>query len=791
MSRRRRYLKSMRRLLPLPLFFLMLSAIFAPGVLAAPAFYGGNSSGGDVAVFSTVEPLLNTGDTDQEADVYVRAPDQTLGELVTREVSIGPHGGNDTRPASYNAMSTDGTKVFFSTKEPLVQGDADSEIDIYMRDLVNKETVLVSEGDESCADLGCGNGTAPAGFAQGGVSADGDVVFFTTNEVLNSDDSDGSQDLYARSIAAEETILVSAGDSSCVAGTCGNGAEGASYKGIDREGDRAVFTTTESLAAEDSDSSADIYVRDLPAETTTLASVADTCPAAPCTPSYGGISADGSHVFFETSEQLSDEDVDNSQDVYAWSGAAAPALISIAPGAGNGSQGARYKSASSDGKAVYFVTVESLLAADDDEEAEDVYRRFEGTTSLVSAGEGSLGNEQIPASLDWVSPDSSVDLAIFTTSEPLVPGDADNARDVYERSGGSTILLSTGPEATGGDHDASFSAASADGARVFFVTPERVVPQDTDNASDVYRRSATGTIRISVGQINGNKENAAVLQGVSSSGAKAFFTTSERLTEGDIDSEQDVYAWSETGFPLLVSTGNGAPLGPPPPTLDNTAPASPSSSTTPTLFGAATTGAQIKVYKSAACTGPVIAQGTSAQLASPGFSVTVAPGTTTYFSANAEYEGLSSTCSSPITYKQEDPLPPPPPAEEGGTGGTGGGGSAGGGTSGSTGGSGSGGSSGGRGGGGVSYATPLPHITFGPASKTRLRRPTFRFLDATGQPGTRFFCRVDKQGWTGCSSPTKLRKLRLGRHTFSVKAVNAVGTAAASPVKRAFKVVPR
>jgi hypothetical protein len=83
----------------------------------------------------------------------------------------------------------------------------------------------------------------------------------------------------------------------------------------------------------------------------------------------------------------------------------------------------------------------------------------------------------------------------------------------------------------------------------------------------------------------------------------------------------------------------------------------------------------------------------------------------------------------------------------------------------------------------------LPRITFAPASKTRLRRPTFRFLDSTGQPGTRFSCRVDKQRWSQCTSPIKVKKLKLGRHVFSVEAVNALGTAGASPVKRAFRVV--
>jgi hypothetical protein len=786
----RRYLKSMRRLLLTSLLLSAFAACAASNAFASPAFYDGISEDGEVAVFSTSEKLV-PGDTDQEADVYVRAFDGTLGELVTREVSIGPRGGNDTRPARYDGIAPDGTRVFFSTEEPLVQEDTDSQEDIYFRDLVHKETVLVSKGDDSCAGSACGNGDADAGFASRGVAADGNVVFFTTIESLDSLDTDGSSDIYARRISAGETVLVSAGDPSCLSGSCGNGSEGASYKGVDEGGDKAVFTTAESLSPADGDATADIYERDLNAGTTTLVSVADTCPSEPCTLSYGAISPNGAHVFFETSERLSNLDSDTSQDVYDWSGAGAPALVSIGPSGGNGGKNARYAKTSDDGKAVYFATTESLVSADGDEEAEDVYRNLEGTTTLVSAGEGAKGNGPAVASLDWVSPASSSDRAIFSTSESMVAGDSDLSQDVYERSGGVTTLVSTGSEAPGGAFNAAFAAASEDGSKVFFVTAEKLVSQDTDNSNDVYRRSAAGTVRVSFGQVNGNREVAAVPQGVSTDGSTAFFTTQEPLTEGDNDSEQDVYAWSESGSPLLVSRGNGASLGPPPPLLDGTTPPSPDSSTTPTIIGSAAAGAEVKVYKTTGCTGPVVAEGTAAQLASPGLTVTVQTGVTTFFSATAEYEGISSTCSSPISYKQEDAPPPPPPVEEGGTGGSGGGG----GTA-SSGGStaASGGTKGAAGTGGhvqrgVSYVTPLPRITFAPAAKTRLRRPTFRFLDATGQPDTRFFCRVDKQRWAQCTSPLKVRKVKRGRHVFSVKAVNALGVPGASPVKRAFKVV--
>ena len=64
--------------------------------------------------------------------------------------------------------------------------------------------------------------------------------------------------------------------------------------------------------------------------------------------------------------------------------------------------------------------------------------------------------------------------------------DTDTAQDLYERAGGQTTLLSTGPTGGNGAFEASFADASADGSRVFFRTEESLVSGDTDTFDDVY-----------------------------------------------------------------------------------------------------------------------------------------------------------------------------------------------------------------------------------------------------------------------------------------------------------------
>jgi hypothetical protein len=794
---------SLRSLLATSLLTALVVALAAASAAAAPVTYDGISADGKVALFSTRDQLV-PGDTDQETDVYERTFDLTLGEYVTREVSIGPSGGNDTLPALYDGVSEDGEEVFFSTKEGMVPGDKDHREDVYVRNLISNQTFLASagagsgQGGEACAAQGCGSGPYDAGFPPGGVPASGGRVFFVTSEKLVAGDKDEAVDVYMRDLATATTVRVSTGDSSCAGSGCGNGAKAIQFLGTDEAGDRAFLVTSESLEAADTDANPDIYAHDLVSGATDLVSAEGDCPTGlNCNPTFGGASADGAHVFFESNEQIAAADEDSSQDVYDWTGSGAPALVSLGPDGGNGPHNATFQGSSADGEEVYFQTSEALVPADKDH-VTDVYERAGGTTTLVSAGEPGRGNEELPALFSWASTDGAT--VVFRTSEQLSSVDTDQGADVYARSGGTTTLVSTGTEASGGDFDAAFAGASDDGLKIFFVTAESLSGQDSDDSSDIYVRSAAATQLVSTGPAGGNGEYSAGLHGVSADGARAFFVTQERLTvDDDFLEEADVYGWS-SGVTLLVSVKNDATLvlGPPPPTLEATDPSSPGVSTQPRVIGQSTPGALIKIYSTSNCSKEPVAQGSADELASPGLLVVpVALGSTTEYRATAEAEGIVSVCSKPIAYKQETPAPPPV-EEGGGTGGTteggdDGGGSVSGGTpasspsGGSTGGSGSGGSRH----GGVAYVAPLVRITFAPGAKTRQRRPTFRFDDSTGQPNTHFFCRIDRARWQACSSPLKVKRLRLGRHVFSVKAVNAVGVAGSSSVRRAFKVVAR
>jgi hypothetical protein len=115
----------------------------------------------------------------------------------------------------------------------------------------------------------------------------------------------------------------------------------------------------------------------------------------------------------------------------------------------------------------------------------------------------------------------------------------------------------------------------------------------------------------------------------------------------------------------------GTPTPPSPPVLTGTSPASGANNNNPRVLGTAS-GEKVTLYESANCTGPVEAEGTPGQLASPGLQASVADNSTSQFSAKAKNSAGPSGCSNAVTYKEVTPGSEPPPGGGGGNGGGGG-----------------------------------------------------------------------------------------------------------------------
>ncbi len=472
--------------------------------------------------------------------------------------SLGPDGGNGpfSVQADFMNQPRDGSRVFFTTAEPLVAADTDQKIDVY--ESTGTDVALVSIGPQG------GNGPFDASVA--GSSFDGTRAFFSTTEALTADDPDTLKDVYERS--GNSTTLVS---KLMVCHYCNMDLLGASDDGLH------VFYGP-------GDSVYEHY-----AGNDRLVSTGPT--ARPGTvwdeAHFLGSSADGLRVFFQSRDRLVLEDMDQCfggpmgtcGDVYERSGGQTR-LVSTGPAAANGSHHIGYQEGfnlSKDGTHAFFWTTENLVPEDTDPPGSyDIYERFGTQTRLVSTGPAS-DNSLTGAFIDHpgrnaVSEDGS--RAFFVTNERLVPEDVDgttnvyDSRDVYMRSGGTTTLISTGPADDGMGREASFERATPDGSHVVFSSRIPLTAEDTDTALDLYEWS-NGTRRlVSIGPTGGNASCESLPSecwpgsiAISRDGARITFYTWESLVPEDTDAEGDIYQ-RFAGRTTLVTPGTAGPDAP-------------------------------------------------------------------------------------------------------------------------------------------------------------------------------------------------------------------------------------
>ncbi len=475
--------------------------------------YAGVSADGRHVVFVTSKQL-DPVDTDSQIDVY----DNVNG--VNTLVSVGPSGGNGPRPASFDFVSLDGAVVIFETEEPLTALDRDNGRDVYTR--AGGTTALVSTG---------GSGAYDAFYE--GASADGTKVFFGTHERLTASDTDTYFDSYMHT--GTTSTLMTTGPSG------GNGSFPAEFAGASTDGTHMFFQTAEPLVDADTDSQMDVYERT--GSTTTLVSTGPSGGNGSLPATYDGCSADGTKVFFSTEEPLVSADSGSGEDIYKRA-AGATSLMT------NGGIGAveEYAANSSDGTHVYYETQGKATAADVDSFM-DVYDSNDGTVTLVSPGRTDPFGATNAYFLGAATDGSHV---FFRSEEALVSGDSDNTQDIYDTVGGAVTLASVGPAGGNASVTAIYAGNSQDGSRLFFETYESLVSSDTDTRTDVYERSAGTTTLLTAGTGGGNGAVDAHFRGATPDGSRVLFRTGEPLASSDTDASNDVYASSLPGQIVIV-----------------------------------------------------------------------------------------------------------------------------------------------------------------------------------------------------------------------------------------------
>ena len=423
------------------------------------------SADGTHVYFSSVENLAPT-DTDVDTvDAYERTPSGALVHL--NDSKVGPD-FNDVS-AYVAAVTPDGRRAYFTTREPLLASDTDASDDIY--EFGPAGLVHVSDGP--------GPDATGFGITFRFASDDGSRVYFETREKLLAADTDNAADAYVRTAAGLAILTDDA---------TGPDADNMEARLLDvtPDGSRVVFETRESLAASDTDTVLDIYERASSGALTHI-SRNPTGPEGAFAAYYGGWSSDGSRITFGTVEKMAATDTDTASDSYVRRPDGTLVHVTDGTGADQNMDAATH-AISADGTRVVFQTSESLAPTDTDTTADSYLRLPSG--ALVHLTDDPTGpDEALDAAVLASSPDLT--RVVFATKERLARTDTDTAYDVYERvPDGKLVHLSDDPTGPDANVDAVYERLSADRRRVYFSTDESLSPADTDAVADALRRHA-------------------------------------------------------------------------------------------------------------------------------------------------------------------------------------------------------------------------------------------------------------------------------------------------------------
>jgi hypothetical protein len=459
--------------------------------------------------------------------------------LVHLTDGTGPDSGDN---AFLRGVSDETGRAFVETAEPLLPADTDTAADVYAREPGGGLTLLTdgpSPVDPNVA----------ASFR--GASDDGSRMVFVTAEALTAvTDTDTVGDVYRRN---GDGSLSHMSDSTADAPFAAEVFRDA----VPADGGRVTIVTQESHDDDDDDSAQDAYAREITGILTLVSDGAGLDDERSV--DAVAVSSDGQVIALRTSAQLSADDTDDTLDVYAVTGSAAPVVVSDAPGGGpDPDVEASYLALAEDGGRIVLETDEPLLPASDTDTRTDVYAATPaGSLTLLSDGPSADG----PFHALFRDGSSDLERVVFETEESLVADDTDAVADVYARNADASLSAISDTPGADPDVDAFFEASSPDGSSVLFDTEQSLAPSDGDAEGDAYDRAPDGSLRHVSDSPGADAAQGAFGTAVADGAVQAFFETAERLAPTDTDGSFDSYARGSLGGLTHLSDGTGADGG--------------------------------------------------------------------------------------------------------------------------------------------------------------------------------------------------------------------------------------
>jgi Tol biopolymer transport system component len=389
------------------------------------------------------------------------------------------------------------------------------------------------------------------GLSYGSLSADGTKIGLGSNATnLDPGDTDSTYDVYVKDLATGDVTLASTS-------TSGAKANSISFFGsLSADGTKVAFDSeATNLDAADTDSILDIYVKDLVTGDLTLASTSTSGAKGDASSVDPFLSADGTKVTFASQAHNLDPAATGSTfeyDIYVKDLVTGELTLASTSNAGvKGNNSSEEPSLSADGtKVVFWSLASNLDPADSAYYTQDVYVKDLSTGLLTLVSTSDAG----VAAGGWdpaISADGST--VAFSTLANLDIQDSDSLIDVYVKdfARGETTLAST---ASGkGNTDSFEPSLSADGTRVAFQSQARgKVNPSFGLPFDIFVKDlSTGDLAIASTSDGGTKAKGYSSEAsLSADGTKVGFSSDAmNLDPADTDSLTDVYV-KEVG-PML------------------------------------------------------------------------------------------------------------------------------------------------------------------------------------------------------------------------------------------------
>jgi len=478
---------------------------------------------------------------------------------ITR-ASVDTTGGDADGSSGAPSISGDGRYVaFVSEAADLVAGDGNGFADVFVRDLRANTTTRASV-DTTGGDPD-GNSHFPS------ISGSGRYVAFHSDASdLAPGDGNGFADVFVRDLETNTTTRASFD-------TSGGDPDGNShFPSISGSGRYVAFESLATdLVAGDGNGFADVFVRDLQANTTTRASV-DTTGGDPDDPDGNGsrqpsISGDGRYVAFSSfATDLVAGDGNGFIDVFVrdlQANTTTRVSVDTAGGDPDGS-GSFLPSISGGGRFVTFYSDASDLVVDDGNGFEDVFVRDLQTSTTTRASVDTTGGDpNSPSFASSISGDGRY-AAFDSSASDLAPGDGNVFEDVFVRDLRANTTTRASLDIRGGDpSSASFvGSVSGDGRYVAFdSSASDLVPRDGNGLSDVFVRAVVTPTVDSVTPASLARGTTATLTVTGSGFFPGALASAEAFTENGGVTVNSVTVLSETQLQVSVSVAADAPAG--------------------------------------------------------------------------------------------------------------------------------------------------------------------------------------------------------------------------------------